>query len=208
VTLTSDCRIEISYIDPETYTSIVNHDPRKRILTKLYRSTRDAPINKQTLADSLDIEYHQLIYQLNHHLRDFWAIKEEQKVRGTRMELIAAANPYAILITIGKDQGIFLVDPLADLYGAVVKVGTRCDQCSSMEAEQCMNFAQSRFASEALSQAEMNVLAANNRHPPYRPMDLALLAAIKGIPAGQKCVIEIPCQTCAFLRRTIRIEGL
>jgi hypothetical protein len=39
-------------------------------------------------------------------------------------------------------------------------------------------------------------------------MDLALLAAIKGIPAGQRCVIDIPCQTCAFLRRTIRIEGL
>jgi hypothetical protein len=39
-------------------------------------------------------------------------------------------------------------------------------------------------------------------------MDLALLEAIKGIPAGQPCVIDIPCQTCAFLRRTIHIEGL
>jgi hypothetical protein len=206
--LTSDCRIEMAYIDPETYTSIVNHDLRKSILTKLYRSTRDSPINKQELAGSLGIEYHQLVYQMNHHLREFWFIKEEHKVRGTRMELIEAAHPYAVFITIGKDQGIFLVDPLADLYGPVAKVGTRCDQCSREEAEQCMIFAQSRFESEALRQSEKDVLTANNRRSPYRPMDLALLAAIKGIPAGQRCVIDIPCQTCAFLRRTIRIDGL
>jgi hypothetical protein len=198
----------MAYIDPETYTSIVNHEMRKRILTKLYRSTRDVPISKQDLADSLGIEYHQLVYQLNHHLRDFWAVQEEKKVRGTRMELIGTANPYAVFITIGKDHGIFLVDPLADIYGAVAKVGTRCDQCSKEEAERCMDFAQSRFDSESPIPAEKEVLAANNRRPPYRPMDLALLAAIKGIPVGQRCVIDIPCQTCAFLRRTINIEGL
>jgi hypothetical protein len=198
----------MAYIDPETYTSIVNHELRKRILTKLYRSTRDAPIRKQDLADSLDIEYHQLVYQLNHHLRDFWTVKEEQKVRGTRMELIGTANPYAVFITIGKDHGIFLVDPLADIYGPVVKAGARCDQCSKEEAERCMDFARSRFDSESPAPAEKEVLTANNRRPPYRPMDLALLAAIKGIPVGQKCVIDIPCQTCAFLRRTINIEGL
>ncbi len=206
--LTADCRIEMAYIDPETYTSIVNHDMRKRILTKLYRSTRDAPISKQDLADSLGLDYHQLVYQLNHHLRDFWTVKEEQKVRGTRMELIQASFPYAVFITIGRDHRIFLVDPLADLYGPVTKAGTRCDQCSEEEAERCMDFAQSRFDSEALTEAEKAVLTANNRRSPYRPMDLALLAAIKGIPAGQRCVIDIPCQTCAFLRRTVRIEGL
>jgi len=101
--LTADCRIEMAYIDPETYTSIVNHDMRKRILTRLYRSTRDAPISKQDLADSLGLDYHQLVYQLNHHLRDFWRVKEEQKVRGTRMELIEASYPYAVFITIGKE---------------------------------------------------------------------------------------------------------
>jgi hypothetical protein len=71
-----------------------------------------------------------------------------------------------------------------------------------------MDFAQSRFDSESPAPAEKDVLAANNRRPTYRPMDLALLAAIKGIPVGQKCAIDIPCQTCAFLRRTINIEGL
>jgi len=71
-----------------------------------------------------------------------------------------------------------------------------------------MAFAQSRFDSEPLTEAEQGVLAANGRRAPYRPMDLALLAAIKGIPAGQRCVIDIPCQSCAFLRRTVRIEGL
>lgn len=206
--MTADCRIEMAYIDPETYTSIVNHDLRKRILTKLYRSTRTSPISKQELADSLGIDYHQLVYQLNHHLRDFWTVKEEQKVRGTCMELIEAAYPYAVFMTIGKDHGIFSVDPLADLYGPVAKVGTRCDQCSREEAERCMAFAQSRFDSEPLTEAEQGVLAANGRRAPYRPMDLALLAAIKGIPAGQRCVIDIPCQSCAFLRRTVRIEGL
>ena len=206
--MTADCRIEMAYIDPETYTSLVNHGLRKRILTKLYRSTRDSPISKQELANSLGLDYHQLGYQLNHHMKDFWTVKEEQKVRGTRMELIEATFPYAVFITIGRDNGIFLVDPLADLYGPVTKVGTRCDQCSKEEAERCMEFAQSRFDSQSLTESEKGVLASNERRMPYRPMELALLAAIKGIPAGERCVIEIPCQTCAFLRRTMRIEGL
>jgi hypothetical protein len=124
------------------------------------------------------------------------------------MELIEASFPYAVFITIGKEHGIFLVDPLADLYGPVTKAGTRCDQCSREEAERCMDFAQSRLDSESPTEAEKGVLTANRRSAPYRPMDLALLAAIKGIPAGQRCVIDIPCQTCAFLRRTVRIEGL
>ena len=37
--MASGCRIEISYIDPETYASVVNHDLRKSILRALYAMT-------------------------------------------------------------------------------------------------------------------------------------------------------------------------
>ena len=132
------CRIEIAYIDPEAYSGIVNHKMRKDILRALYRMTLNGPVSKQEIADQLQIDYHQLVYQLNNHLREFWAVKEELKRRGTRMELIAPSKPHVIFISLGKEQKIYVFDPLANLFGPLSKVGVRCDICSDAEAQKCI----------------------------------------------------------------------
>ena len=85
----------------DSYSAIVNHKMRKDILRTLYRMALNGPLSKQEIADELQIDYHQLIYQLNNHLREFWSVKEELKRRGTRVELIAPSKPYVIFISLG-----------------------------------------------------------------------------------------------------------
>ena len=201
------CKIEIAYIDPETYSGIVNHKMRKEILRTLYRMALNGPVSKKDLAEEMGIDYHQLIYQLNNHLREFWTVKEELKKRGTRMELVSPSKPDAILITLGKEQTIYVFDPLANLFGPLSKVGVRCDICSEPESQRCMKFIEAgRSCASASTAAEKAILAANRRKGNQRPVDVAILCAIRGIPVGQKCVISIPCGTCAFLKRTIKIK--
>lgn len=203
----SGCRIEISYIDPDTYTAIVNHDLRKAILRKLYVRALDNPISKQELADELGIGYHQLVYQLTHQLKDFWTVAEERKVRGTRMELIRPSSPSSIFITLGKEGRIFLVDPLANLFGPLASVGTRCDGCSTEESRRCLGHVQNGCCFTGPPSAEeLEVLRVNERGDEIRPLDLAILCALRGVAAGRKCVVSIPCDSCPFMRRTIRID--
>jgi hypothetical protein len=203
------CRIEISYIDPEMYTSIVNHDLRKSILRHLYAMSLDRPITKQELADQVKIGYHQLIYQLGHQLQDFWKVVDEKKVRGTRLEYIAPAAPSSIFITLGKDGKVFTVDPLANLFGPLSKVGTRCDGCSKKEMERCLSHVTTGccFQGEPTAE-EKRALEANGRGKPLRPVDLAILCALKGVTAGKTCSVSIPCDSCPFMRRAIKIDGL
>lgn len=203
----SGCRIEIAYIDPEAYTAIVNHKMRREILRVLYRKGLDGPVSKQDLADSIGLDYHQLVYQLSHHLRDFWTVKEERKVRGTRMELIAPSQPYTVFITLGKERSIYMFDPLANLFGPLSKVGTRCDVCSPHEAAKCMRYVDAGCeCSKAPTPAERAVLRENGREAPLRPLDSAILCALKGIPNGENCVVDIPCEGCAFLKKAIQVE--
>ncbi|HUV25715.1 MAG TPA: hypothetical protein VMW26_09830 [Methanomassiliicoccales archaeon] len=204
-----DCRIEISYIDPETYTSLVNHDLRKQILKTLYGLTFYGPISKQQLADNIGLGYHQLVYQLNNHLADFWCVAEEQKVRGTRKELIKPANRHAVYITLGREKGIHMVDPIANLFGPLCEVGIRCDSCSRDEADNCLRFlAENPQFDFEVEEADSALLEANGIRPPFRPLDLAILAALRGIASDQRFLLSIPCASCAFLRRTIQIEGI
>lgn len=203
------CRIEIAYIDPVTYSNVVNHPLRKEILRTLYRMALDGPLSKQILADRLKLDYHQLVYQLNNHLREFWTVVQEKKVRGTRMELIAPSNPYTIFIALGKQQTLYMFDPLANLFGPISKVGTRCDVCTPSEAAKCMKYVEKGCSCQKVpSEPELAILKANGRKPPNRPLDSAILCALKGIASGEKCVVNIPCEGCAFLKKTIRIEGL
>jgi hypothetical protein len=200
------CRMEIAYIDPETYSGIVNHKMRKDILRSLYRMALNGPVSKQELADELELNYHQLVYQLNNHLREFWAVVEEQKKRGTRMELIAPSKPHVIFISLGREQRIYVFDPLANLFGPLSKVGVRCDICSDAEAQKCLKFVNTGCSCGSASMpAERAILVANGRKVNQRPVDAAIICALRGIPVGQSCVIDIPCNTCAFLKRTIKI---
>ncbi|WP_400208630.1 hypothetical protein [Candidatus Methanomassiliicoccus intestinalis] len=203
------CRIEISYINPETYASIVNHELRKEILRTLYAMALDKPPTKQELADKLGMGYHQVSYQLGQQLAEFWKVVDEKKVRGTRMEYIAPSSPSAVYITLGKDGELFVVDPLANIFGQLSKVGTRCDGCSEKEYTKCLaHVAEGCFCGNELSEEEVSFLNKNGRKKPFRPMDLALVCALKGITSGRKCVISIPCESCPFMRRAIVIDGL
>ncbi len=201
------CRVEIAPIDPEVYTVIVNHPLRKEILRALYIMARSGPVSKQALADSLSIDYHQLVYQLNHHLRDFWMVAEERKVRGTRMELIAPSHPYTIFIALGKGRSINVFDPPANLFGALSKVGTRCDSCGQSQQARCMTYVDHGCSCTAsLTSAEKELLKANGRAQPYKPLDKSILCALRGISTGETCVVNIPCEECAFMRKTIRVR--
>jgi hypothetical protein len=198
--------MEIAQIDPQTYTSIVNHAMRKEILRALYRQGLDGSISKQDLADSLNLDYHQIVYQLNHHLKDFWTVVEERKVRGTRMELISPSHPYTIFIALGKERSIYMFDPLANLFGPMAKVGTRCDVCTPIEAAKCMHYVDvGCSSSRSPTDAEKAVLRVNGREAPLRPLDSAILCSLKGIPSGESCVVNIPCEGCAFLKKPLKI---
>ena len=96
------CKMELVYMDPDTYTAISSHKMRQEILSALYREAYNGrSVTKQELADMLGIKYQQLVYQLMNHIRDFWTVVREEKVRGTRMEYIAPSNPNAIHMCVG-----------------------------------------------------------------------------------------------------------
>ena len=199
---TSDCRIEMRYIDPESYASIVNHDVRKGILKTLYRMAVNRPVSKQEIAEKMDLGYHQLAYQLNNQLKEFWTVKEERKVRGTRMELIAPAKPHTVFMTLGKNNSVFIVDPMANLFGPLSRVGTRCDACTKETAMKCIEHVRTRCGcAPSLSEAEKVMLRSNGRRPPYRVIDHAVICAIEGLSKGVECTVEIPGVNCAFGQR-------
>ena len=197
-----NCRMEILYMDPETYTAIATHEMRQRILAKLFKEAYNGRfMTKQELADSLDIKYQQLVYQLMNHLRDFWTVVGEEKVRGTRMEYIAPENPHGIYICLGKDRKIYVVDPIAELYGPLSEVGLRCDSCSTDEAEHCIkSLIDKGIIPSELSISERETLSLNKRSG-LRPLDRGLIEALKGIAAGDKCTLTIPCERCSYMQR-------
>ena len=203
------CRMELVHMDPETYTAIATHELRQAILTRLFRSTYNGePVTKQQLADSLDIKYQQLVYQLSSHLQDFWTVVREEKVRGTRMEYIAPTNPNAVYISVGKDRRIFLVDPMAGLYGPLDVVGARCDSCSVDEAEHCVrSLIDKGIIPAELTTSERETLSKNKRSG-LRPLDRGFIESLKGLAAGNSCVLTIPCERCTYLqkRNLITIE--
>jgi hypothetical protein len=207
MSLKNNCRIEIQFIDPEVYTSIVNHPLRKELLHSLYVVCHTEPATKQQLADHLNVGYHQIVYQLNNHLNEFWQVVEEQKVRGTRMELIGPAHPDTIYITLGKGNGLFMFDPMANLFGPLYKVGTRCDLCSPSEARRCVEYAtnQGLFKS-SLTETEQAIMIFNGRKMPMRTIEQAIIFSLRGVPEGNTFSIEFPCDACPFKKRLLHLR--
>ncbi len=205
----ASCRMELVHMDPDTYTAIATHELRQNILTRLYRDTnKGEPVTKQQLADSLGIKYQQLVYQLSNHLTDFWTVVREEKVRGTRMEYIAPSNPNGVYICVGKDRRIFVVDPVASLYGPLDVVGARCDSCSVEEAEHCVrSLIDKGIIPSELTTSERETLSKNKRSG-LRPLDRGFIEALKGMAAGNNCILTIPCERCSYLqkRNLITIE--
>lgn len=197
-----NCRMEIHYMDPETYTAVATHELRQKILTKLFRAAFEGKkITKQDIADSLDQKYQQVVYQLTNHLQDFWEVVEEKKIRGARIEYIAPINVHAVYICLGKDRKIFLVDPIAELYGPLSEVGFRCDKCSVEESDHCVNSLVSKgIVTGELTQSQRETLSMNMRSG-MRPLDLGLIESLKGLASGECCELTIPCERCSYMKR-------
>ncbi|MEM3059084.1 MAG: hypothetical protein QXN93_03245 [Methanomassiliicoccales archaeon] len=202
------CVIEVMYIDPDAYVNVVNHNLRKEIVKALYRKTLHSPISKKELADAIGIDYHQLVYQLNNQLNEFWKVAHEKKVRGTRIEFIEPLSKNAIFITLGKENTIHLIDPLAGLFGSLKKVGVRCDSCSEEEVGNCLEHLKKASLTFQITQPEKSVLATNQRLPPLKPLDYAIIRSLRGISKGEKSVITIPCERCSFIKRIVKINGV
>jgi len=194
--------MEIVCLDPEAYISVRDHEMRKRILTTLFRMARAyGPVSKQDLADRLGIKYQQLSYQMSGHLSSFWKVAKEEKVRGARMEFIVPSNPDAVYINIGKDRNINVIDPLAELFGPLSDVGLRCDSCSDDDRKECMaSLIEKKIIPKSISGAEEETLRMNNRKMPG-PLDAGIIQSLKGLAAGEQCVLTIPCDRCTFMKR-------
>ena|GEM_PF-216376 len=195
--------MKIICLDPGTYVSVHDHEMRQRILTTLFRMTRaHGPVTKQDIADRLGIKYQQLFYQLNDHLSSFWKVEREEKVRGARTEFIVPKEPDAVYIAIGNDRKIFVIDPLAELYGPVSDVGLRCDLCSDNDSGECMNsLVKKNVIPCKVSEAEEETLMMNNRTG-SRPLDIGMISALKGLAVGEQCVLTIPCDRCTFMKKS------
>lgn len=194
-------------MNPETYTSIVTHEMRQTIITKLFKETYNGnSITKQKLADSLGIKYQQLVYQLMSHLKEFWTVVGEEKVRGTRMEFIAPKDPYGIYICVGKNRKLFMVDPIAGLYGPLSDVGIRCDSCSEEEYKHCIiSLVEKGIITEELSEKDLEILALNGRME-RRPLDMGLIKAVKELATGGGCTLTIPCEKCMYMQKKRLIQ--
>ena len=197
-----NCRMDILFMDPDTYTSIATHEMRQSILNKLFKEAYNGhSMTKQQLADSLGIKYQQLVYQLMNHLREFWTVTKEEKVRGTRMEYIAPANPHGIYVCVGKNRNLYIVDPIAELYGPLSDVGIRCDSCSVEEYQHCVNsLIEKKVIPKDLSNTDIETLNLNGRKE-ARPLDRGLLESLRGLAAGSNCTLTIPCERCSYMQK-------
>jgi len=198
------CRIYGHYLDPKTCLKIINHDLRKRILHKLFVLTLDKPTTKEELAKALDIDYSKLLYQLNAHLKGFWEVKREEKRRGAREEFIAPPETNILFIMLGADSTVYILDPLANLFGKIREVGTRCDRCSNTQIYRCWEQIRGSkcfdFSREEVIK-QRKLLEINSRSAPFTPMDWIIACTALRCLEGEGCVVEIAEDTCMFIKK-------
>jgi G3E family GTPase len=180
---------------------------RQRILTALFRMTRaHGPVSKQDVADRLGIKYQQLSYQMCDHLSAFWKVAKEERIRGARMEYIVPSNPDAVYIAIGKDRKIYVIDPLAELFGPLSDVGLRCDSCSIKDSDECMtSLIDKKIIPAKMGDAESETLRINGRRG-LRPLDAGIIETLKGLATGEQCVLTIPCERCTFMKKNDNVR--
>jgi hypothetical protein len=148
--------------------------------------------------------YYELIYQLNTHLKDFWQVSYEEKKRGAREEFIAPPVANAIYIMLGSKATIYLLDPLANLYGSLGDTGTRCEQCSQTRIQRCLEELEKQpcfnFCGDE-KQKLTRLLELNNRKERPTPVDLIIACTAMRSLEGQGCIVNLSRTNCAFLRR-------
>lgn len=198
------CRIHGYYLDPKTCLKVTNHDLRKRVLHKLFVLTLDKPTTKEELAKALGVDYSKLLYQLNAHLKGFWKVKYEEKRRGAREEFIAPPETDILFIMLGADSTVYILDPLANLFGKIREVGTRCDRCSNTQIDRCWEQIRGSkcfdFGQEEVIR-QRKLLEINFRSAPFTPMDWIIACTTLRCLEGKGCVVEIAEDICGFIKK-------
>ena len=103
---------------------------------------------------------------------------------------------------------MYIVDPIAKLYGPLDEVGARCDFCSVEEAEHCVkSLIEKEIIPKDLTTSEREILSINKRSG-LRPLDRGFIEALKGLAMGNNCILTIPCERCSYMqkRNLITIE--
>jgi len=189
-------------VDPEVYLSVVNHDLRKDILHSLFILSMTGPITKIQIAESLDIGYHKMLYQLARHLNSFWKVDHDRKVRGAREEFISPHNYNTVYCLMGSDATIHILDPLANVFGKISEVGVRCDDCPKKKVDVCrekiLNEPCFKQTPEIFKKKTI-ILETNNRNKPYTPIDHFLVCTIIKSLENEPCQLNIDCK--AFVKK-------
>jgi len=201
--LTTGCSIQGRYIDPGDCLKVLDHPLRKKILHRLALETIDGPITKKELAKTLGMTYTELLYQLNKQLKGFWEVKREQKKRGAHEEFIAPQTPNTIYVMLGEGATIYLLDPLANIFGRISE-GTRCDECSREQIAKCLDKTKMDkcfdFTTEEMNNQE-KLLVANKRPYPFTPIDRIISCIALRSLVGEGCAIKV-CETeCNFMKK-------
>jgi len=191
-----DLTIRGVIIDPEVYLKVVNHELRKKILYELFTLSLQGPVSKADIADNLGIGYHQMLYQLNEHLRSFWEVDHEEKVRGAREEFIRPKGVNTVFCLMGSDGIVHIADPLANKYGKVLNTGVRCDDCPQEQVKRCMDFLKVRPCLPQVADADKRkqiILTVNNRPAPYKPVDQVLICTLIKSLENECCNNSLEC---------------
>lgn len=200
---TSGTGLQGHVMSPQGYMKAISHPLRKKILTVLFSLSAKGPMTKQQLAKALGTTYQQVHYQLNNHLREFWKVLRAEKVRGTYLEFITPAQPSAIFVTIGPAGDMFIIDPLAGVFGRLSEAGTRCDRCRSTpdQRKKCLEAALRqdcfRYGKGEMGRLE-KVLERNSRKAPYTPVDYMLVCTVEKSMEGGNCQLQLGSCGCPF----------
>jgi hypothetical protein len=196
-----------SLIDPQTYMKVVAHQLRRKLLSQLARDSASGPVTKKQMAEAVGVDYETVNYQLNRHLSEFWTVKERRKVRGAYQEYIMPEPPNAIYVNLGSQGAVYIIDPLAGIFGKLGDVGTRCDRCSRSvpERKRCLDgaMAQDCFAIGDDERSRLEAfLERNGRRRPFTPVDHMLFCAVvKGMERSQCVLVMGECGCAAGLTR-------
>lgn len=191
-----DLTLKGAILDPEVYLKVINHDLRKKILHELFKLSLNGPISKTEISDDLNIGYHQMLYQLNEHLRYFWIVDHEEKVRGAREEYIRPRNINTVYCLMGSEGALHIVDPLANLYGKIAKTGVRCDDCPPEQLKKCQESIKVRPCmpqTDEVQRRKQLILMVNERTPPYKPMDQFLVCTLIKSLENEPSAINLEC---------------
>jgi hypothetical protein len=183
-------------IDPGLCMRIISHPLRRRLLAGLYQAAAEGPLTKMGLAQISGLGYDPVNYQLNRHLREFWVVTGQKKMRGAYLEYIAPKFPNTIFINPGTGGVLFIIDPVASLFGPLKKTGSRCDMCGrdTGQREGCLKNAlrQPCFALASKEQKRMEtMLRHNGRKPPYTPVDHLMYCAVVNGLEKKDCVFVL-----------------